>query len=440
MADDPPSSIFDLRSSIFYPQSSHAVAGLPTEPRTDRRRSTILVTDAGRASAISIIRSLGRKGWPIIAADSDPRSVGFCSRYTHARLIYPAPQTAPGEFVARLLNFARDNGVDLIIPVTDEVIFPLSQARAQFEDICQLALPDPAALEVVTNKLKTFELARRLRVPVPRTCLVHTVQEAVDQGPALGWPVVLKPQVSRLYREHVGVEAFQVCYAENTAGLAGQMQRFEGRCPVLLQEYCQGAGYGVELLMHRGRLLAAFQHKRLREIPVTGGASTFRESVAFDPVLCGHAIKMLAALNWTGLAMVEFKVSADGPKLMEINGRVWGSLPLAVHSGMDFPGHLAEMYLHGPPNDNRIPDLRYDIGVRTRNLELELMWIGQVMLGKRCYPFLPMPGRREGLVALLELLNPAYKFDILSLEDPRPGLALIPKIIRKTVDKLNEVT
>jgi predicted ATP-grasp superfamily ATP-dependent carboligase len=405
--------------------------------RVKGARPTILVTDAGRGSAISIIRSLGRKGWHVIAADADHRSPGFRSRYIQERLLYPPPETAPRELVTTLLQTARDRQVDLIIPVTDAIILPLSESRAEFEGVCAVAMPDAATLEVVTNKLKTVELAERLGVPTPRSALVHTAREAVERGPTLGWPVVLKPQVSRLYRGQAAIEAFTVCYAENPERLAEQMARFEGRCAVLLQEYYCGSGQGVELLMHQGQPLAAFQHRRLREVPLNGGASAFRESVPLDTDLYRHSVRLLEALNWTGLAMVEFKVGAGGPKLMEINGRVWGSLPLAVRSGMDFPGRLAELYLYGPPTPPAT-ESRYRVGVRARNLELDMVWIASVLRGKRRYPFLTMPSRREAVAALLGLLNPAYKFDILSLEDPRPGLAEIVKIVGKFGGKLKE--
>jgi predicted ATP-grasp superfamily ATP-dependent carboligase len=184
--------------------------------------------------------------------------------------------------------------------------------------------------------------------------------------------------------------------------------------------------------------LAAFQHKRLREVPINGGASALRESVPLDPVMYDYAVRLMGALNWTGLAMVEFKVGAAGAKLMEINGRVWGSLPLAVLSGMDFPGRLAELYLNGQPlNGSLATD--YRVGVRARNLELDVLWIAKVLHGKRRYPFLAMPSRRQGLGALVELFNPSYKFDILSLEDPRPGLAELPKIIGRLRGKLHTV-
>ncbi len=411
-------------------------------PSREKAQPKILVSDACLGSAIAIIRSLGRRGWYVIAADSDPRSPGLHSRYAQERLVYPPPETAPREMVKVMLDAARDKKIDLIIPVTDAVILPLSEARSCFDRLCKLALPDPAALDVVTDKFKTLELAERLGVPTPRTRLVSTTREALEYGQTLGWPVVLKPQRSRLYHNQTtnpdAIEKLTVCYAHTSEQLAEQMQPFEGRCPVLLQEYCPGIGYGVELLMHRGRSLAAFQHKRLREIPVNGGASSFRQSVPLDPTLYGYAMRLLPALKWTGLAMVEFKVGANGPKLMEINGRIWGSLPLALHSGMDFPRRMVELYLYGAPSADLPPDMWYAVGVHARNLELDLMWIASVLLGRRRYPFLKTPPRYQALLALIGLLNPVTKFDVLSLEDPQPGLYEIRKILNKFGKKMKE--
>jgi predicted ATP-grasp superfamily ATP-dependent carboligase len=407
-----------------------------SQQRADK--PTILITDAGRGSAIAFIRSLGRRGWRIIAADSDPHSLGFRSRYAPEHVVYPAPETAPRELAATLLQTARDKRVDLLIPVTDDVILPLTEAAAEFAGVCKLAMPDRDRLDVVTNKLKTLELAKQLGVPVPRTRLITTVQGARDVGSALGWPVVLKPQASRLYLDHRAVDMFEVGYAENLDGLLKQMARFEGRCPVLLQEYYPGVGHGVELLLYEGKALAAFQHKRLHEVPFTGGASSFRESVPLDPTMYGYSERLLEALKWTGLAMVEFKVGSEGAKLMEINGRIWGSLPLAVLSGVDFPGRMAELYLYGPPASAAVAT-DYRVGVRARNLERDIVWVMSVLLGRRRFPFLPAPERWRAVSALLGFLNPVTKSDILSLDDPRPGLAEIPMIISKLSRKRKQL-
>jgi len=396
---------------------------------------TVLVTDAGRGSALAIIRSLGRRGWAVVAADYDPHSLGFRSRYAHETFVYPNPDVAPHAFVDALLQRVTDGPVDLLIPVTDNVILPILSRRAEFEQRCRLALPETEALLATMDKNKTLALAAKLGVPIPATRWVHTVEEALREAKTFCWPIVIKPQLSRLYQEEAGIVSFKVSYATNADELAEQVGEYEGVCPVLLQEYSGGTGYGVELLMDRGRPLAAFQHKRLREMPLTGGVSTFRESVGLDPEMYDYAVRLLGHLGWTGLAMVEFKAGDVGPKLMEINGRIWGSLPLAVHSGMDFPLRLAEYYLCGADRTAAEPVLDYAVGVRSRNLELDIGWMLTVLYGKRRNTFSAMPGRGEAVAAFLGLFNPRSRYDILSLTDPQPGLMEIGKIVRKLYRK-----
>lgn len=398
-------------------------------------QANIIVTDCGRGSAVAMIRALHRRGWNVIAGDSVAQNVRFGSRRAAHRFLYPSPKLAPREFVNSVIAAVNQWKVDLIIPITDEALLPLSQARSRIPSDCRLAIPDADTLELTTNKMKTVELAGRLNVPFPRTAIVSTADEACGHAASFQWPIVLKPLVSRLYRDGQPIRTLTVSYADNIDSLRRQMELLEGLTDVLLQEYVRGVGYGVELLTHEGTPLAVFQHKRLREVPITGGASSLRESVPLDPTLYEYSRRLLAALRWTGLAMVEFKMGADGPKLMEINGRVWGSLPLAVQSGINFPVGLAELYLHGPPVGPTEPQSKYRLGVRGRNLELDIMWIIAVLIGKRRFKFLPMPGRIEAVAALLELLNPRIRFDILSLTDPLPGFAELLRIVGKLVKK-----
>lgn len=389
-------------------------------------RPRVLVTDASRGSAIAFIRSLGRGGFDVVAADYNPRSAGFRSRYASERLMYPDPAHAPHEAVEVLRREAKRRKIDLIVPVSDDILLPLSQARASFEGICRLAVPDPAALATFTDKEATLQLGRRLGVPTPRTAMVHTVAQALQHAPDLGWPVVVKPVASRVYRED-SVEAFEVVYADGPESLRARMALLEGRCAVLLQEYRVGEGHGLELLTDAGRPIAEFQHRRLHEVPITGGASSLRESVSIDPVLREHAVALLQAVRWTGLAMVEFRVGPEGPVLMEINGRIWGSLPLAVKSGVDFPRRLVELYLGaGASNGEALSAIGQGgavAGVRSRNIGLEMVWIASVLRRQRRYPFLDAPSRREALRAALRLPLPRDGFDVLSRDDPMPGLA-----------------
>jgi predicted ATP-grasp superfamily ATP-dependent carboligase len=215
------------------------------------------------------------------------------------------------------------------------------------------------------------------------------------------------------------------------------MDEVGGRTDVLLQRYVTGDGHGVELLMAAGRPLAAFQHHRLREVPITGGASSFRESVALDPALLDASVRLLGELSWTGLAMVEFRVGPDGPSLMEVNGRIWGSLPLAVKAGMDFPAQMADLFLDGPPLEGPV-DTDYRIGVRSRNLSLDVVWIGSTLRRRRRYPYLGAPRRREAVAAAAGLLRPSDGYDLLEADDPGPGLAELRGLAGKLRSKVGD--
>jgi predicted ATP-grasp superfamily ATP-dependent carboligase len=387
----------------------------------------VLVTDAGRGSAIAVIRSLGRQGWNVIAADSDRHSPGFRSRFTRWKLLYPPPEVDQAATAQAILQEAKRRAVTLVVPVTDDVILPLRAIRPAFDGVSVLAMPSSDALSVVSDKEATLRLAESLGVPVPRSHVVRGDAEARQIIGDIGWPVVVKPRVSRTNGEGTGIKRHEVSYACDPEQLTRALER-EGDEPVLLQEYSEGEGHGVELLLKEGRPLAAFQHRRLREVPVTGGASSFRESVPLDPMLYLHAARLLESLSYTGLAMVEFRVGPKGPRLMEINGRIWGSLPLAVKSGVDFPSLMARMYLG--EDFRRAEVLRdYRVGVRSRNLPLEVSWIGSVLLHSRdvC---LPMPPRRDAMRVAARLLYPGDGYDVLSAEDPLPGLAEFAKVLR----------
>ncbi|MBA3777957.1 MAG: ATP-grasp domain-containing protein [Chloroflexi bacterium] len=339
--------------------------------------------------------------------------------------------------VETLLRVARERGVALIFPVTDEVILPLSQHRDRFEGISALALPEPHLLSLAHDKQVTLELANQLGVPTPRTELVRNAREAIKYvRKERRWPIVLKPQTSRVYRDGRSIDFLTVTYANSERQLRREMARFEGRCNVLLQEYYRGEGHGVELLLQDGAPLAAFQHRRIREVPLTGGASSFRESVPLDPELESYALSMLGTVSWTGLAMVEFRLGDEGPKLMEINGRVWGSLPLAVKCGVDFPLLAAELHTWGAVRSAAAPT--YAVGKQSRNLELDLVWITSVLAGKRRHPFLPYPSRRDAVQALLGVLQRTGELDVFTQEDPAPALAELVKIAMNMRRKLAE--
>jgi predicted ATP-grasp superfamily ATP-dependent carboligase len=132
----------------------------------------------------------------------------------------------------------------------------------------------------------------------------------------------------------------------------------------MLQRRVCGTADGFFALRWEGGMVAEFAHRRLREKPPAGGESTYRESIAPDPQLFDAGRRLLDALDWNGVAMIECKRDPDTGRhvIMEVNGRFWGSLQLAIDAGVDFPTLLVQCALgHIPPRQKV-----YRIGVRSR--------------------------------------------------------------------------
>jgi hypothetical protein len=147
-----------------------------------------------------------------------------------------------------------------------------------------------------------------------------------------------------------------------------------GGSSVLLQEFIAGRGVGVEVLACEGRILTAFQHVRIHE--TTGHGSTYRKSVPLDPRLLEWTERLFADMEFTGLAMAEYRVGAKAV-LLEVNARMWGSMPLAVAAGASFPRHLYRLLVEG----DRHPSQAYRTGVRSCDPCSDTRWMLRSLLG-----------------------------------------------------------
>jgi hypothetical protein len=171
------------------------------------------------------------------------------------------------------------------------------------------------------------------------------------------------------------------------------------------------------LLIRNGELAAAFAHRRLREKPVSGGVSVFRESIAMDEDLLRRSRALLECFEWEGVAMVEYKIdSTTGePFIMEINGRFWGSLQLAIDAGVDFPAILLD------PLRSQAPD-GYRVGARSIWEWGEVDHLIARMRGGEPAGPQPRAGRLRVVAQVLSDFRPGSKLEILRLRDPMPFL------------------
>ena len=391
----------------------------------------VLVTDGEQRPALAIVRSLARQGMSVIAGSDHDVSLASCSRGCSGRVTYPSPYSAPDAFSSWLQDFVARTRIDVVLPVTDVTTHLVSRNAPALKKLTSLAVPDFPAFDFVCDKGRLVEWAARCGVRTPRTELVDVaggLHAAIDR---VVYPAVVKPVRSR-YLTPSGWRSTSVHYANSRDELVALYREHDDLTaqPSLIQERISGPGVGMFVLFDRGRPIAEFAHQRLREKPPSGGVSVLRESVRVDPTLRRWAERLLAPLGWHGVAMLEFKRDAvtGDPYLIEVNGRFWGSLQLAVDAGLDFPALTARLALGQVPAATP----RYREGVQSRWLlgDLDHLLLRLRHTARELQLPETAPGRAEALWRFMKFLGRDLHYEIEKLDDPGPALHELREYVR----------
>lgn len=385
---------------------------------------SVLVTDAAGNHALAVVRSLGRRGIRVAVADSAPCAKSFFSRYCAERHVYPSPALGTREFLNHLRLILERVKPAMLMPMTERTILAILARREEIESSVALApLPSMDAIRVAFDKSLTVRLARSLGVPVPATYSFDRLPDLEKIGPELSYPVVIKPRQSEILTvDGRIVSSGTVAYCFGPRELENRYLSVHRRAPLpLIQEFISGEGYGVSVLCDHGKIKALFAHRRLRMIRPTGSGSSLRESIAPPAAMVEAARSLLETLKWHGVAMVEFKLDARDriPRLMEINGRFWNSLPLAVAAGVDFP-----YLLHRLGTEGETPEcFDYRVGVRSRWLAGDVRHLVEVLRGRPAGWVDGFPSRGKTLLEFMKFIDRDLYYDDLWLSDPAPFFA-----------------
>jgi predicted ATP-grasp superfamily ATP-dependent carboligase len=395
-------------------------------------KASVLVTDGHFRKTLAVVRSLGCKGIDVTVGERTFLNTSFFSKYCRRRLIYPSPRQRPGQFIEFLLNEIQKNRYECLFPMEEETLLLLAKYRSEISRFTYFLSPDLEKIEFIRDKKNLMQFAASHGIPAPKTYYLSPTPEPcevqgsgpeskeVQASPApyvvqglndlldkIPIPAVVKPRISS--------GSLGIVYVKGRKDLGPSYQSVHRRFPLpLIQEWIPDGGgtYGLSALFDEdSNVKAGFVHKKLRMYPIEGGPSTLGEGVE-HPLIMELGLSLLRALNWVGVGMVEFKIDPrDGiPKLMEINPRFWGSLQLAIVSGVDFPSLLLRM----ARRENFDPVLRYTVGKRFR-------WF---LLGDILH-FLNNPNRFRLRPSFFRFVDSNTSYDIFSKDDPLPFLGSV---------------
>lgn len=370
--------------------------------------------------ALVAVRSLGQRGIRVSVGAERSTSMAFYSKYAARTFVYRSPLTDQQGFLSDVLKEAQICAeLPVLFTFSDATHLALARNRAAWEGKLLLPLASAEHTETAFDKSKSVALAAGLGIAVPLTRTVTKESDAEALFAECGSvPVVVKPRHTASWAAATAAKgsvefAFSARELKHIAD--GMRERF-GEDP-LVEAYLSGGEYGYDCLCKDGRVLAYSAHRRIRSFNPTGGAAVVMETIELDPKMKADSEKLLAALSWTGPAMVEWKRAADGTyHFLEVNGRFWGSLPVAVFAGTDFP-YLYFRLARGETLQTE-PDT-YIRGVRVRHVLADAHNLVKTLFANDPMRRVAYPSR---LRALLTFFTPTLgmRSAIFSISDPAP--------------------
>jgi len=381
---------------------------------------------------LQAIRSLGQH---LIQVDVN-RGEGHAmrSRWIRATIDLPEYREDTSEsWLAFVGDLLRTKCYDFVLPCTDDAILPFVRHRSFFQSLDpnlskRIAILSDPMFDVCSDKYRSAMLAVASGLSVPEFHELSINDSLLDfiRDNAWEFPFVIKPRCSYDTERRT----VKRVYSEK------QLHEFITRCTAwescIVQKNFNGTGIGVYLLAKSGRILAWMAQERLHE-PLEGAGSCYRRSIPLPQELLPGIEQAVRSLDYTGVAMFEFKRNSDGQwAFIEINGRLWGSLPLSVAAGCDFPYWLYQMQCE---NREDFPQ-QYRIGVYSRKLYGDLHWFFDNLRADRSDATL---ATRSLGVVLAEwrhwFLGREY-WDSFSWRDPVPFFGEVGELVRECYDKL----
>jgi len=294
------------------------------------RPTTVLVTAAGTATALNVLRALREQdtlALRLVGCDTNPAEL-----VASARLCAAFQQVPPGDDPAywpTLCDLCEREGVDVLIPVMDGEVEIAARMRDELVRLGVRTLLPPLDMVLACNdKRLTYDLLRHHAVPTPATWL--PAELAASAGPP-AWPVIVKPRC--------GVGSADVYHADDATELAVFLRRVDD--PVI-QEYLPGDEFTVDVLADDGgRILATVPRLRIQ---TKAGVSTKGRTLR-DADLLERTARLCVAIGLRGPANVQWRRAGERLGCFEINPRFSGGLALTIAAGANTPLMLVQLCL-----------------------------------------------------------------------------------------------
>lgn len=314
----------------------------------------VLILSAGDGhGALAAARPLVRAGH--VVGIGGPPSAPWRSRAFASRTEVPPPELGRDPFLRALSSAVASHGFDVVFGAGDDWMAGLAAWRDELDLV--VGHPAEEAVQRSLDKVEVGLLGKAAGLAVPRTQSGH-----IDPA---SWPdgAVVKCRRHWIPGRPTRDGRVEAAVAPDAAAVDALTSRVvdAGGEPVA-QEIVTGRLMSLVLFAADGSTPLRLQQVASGTWPTPAGVTARAETVAVDDDLAQRAGRLLVALGWSGLMQLEFVIPERGaPVLIDLNGRFYGSMALAVAAGVDFAGAATDLALRSvaPRPLDAPPGFRY---------------------------------------------------------------------------------
>lgn len=237
------------------------------------------------------------------------------------------PRVDDASYVSRLLQLVRKKGIDMLVPLIDTDLPKLAAARDRFRKAgCIPLISSAEVVATCRDKIRTYACLKQAGIDTPET---WTLADAMKRR-AHRFPYFLKPRQGSASKGSFRIDDMD------------ELRTLGKRVPdAIVQEFVPGIEHTLDVYMGLdGRFRCAVPRRR---IEVRGG-EVIKAVVVRDGAMIVLGARVAEALgDCMGVITIQLMVTTGGAlRVIEVNPRFGGGVPLAIAAGADFPRWLLQ--------------------------------------------------------------------------------------------------
>ncbi|WP_298194935.1 ATP-grasp domain-containing protein [Novosphingobium sp.] len=264
--------------------------------------TTVLLTLGRLPKALDLARGFAKAGCRVLVAEPYGWTLAGASRHVAREFKVPAPIKGKAAYLAALREIVVHEGVDLVVPVSEETMHVAHLAGMLPEGVGLFTMP-PNEVLALHDKASFVRKAAELGLAVPESAPLGSAE---GEALARSGPVVVKPVHS--------------CSGNGVSILLGgePLPVADAAAPAVVQRFVEGAEHSTCTVAQCGRVVATMVYR--------GAVMSGSVAVAFErvevPTIAAWVERFVAETGWSGFISFDFIVDAAGvPHAIECNPR-----------------------------------------------------------------------------------------------------------------------